>query len=102
MSVARDVREDVETEPESPRETCFVLGEPEEVRERVGVIREANGAVQDRPDRERRIVRHVAISGDAGEYGSQLCDHLEHEGLHLIHVGAYEGPPQTVDVLVYV
>ncbi|HZA14369.1 MAG TPA: PilZ domain-containing protein [Myxococcaceae bacterium] len=75
---------------------------PEQVRERVGVIREANAAPPDRPDRERRIVRQVAISGDAGEYGEQLCDHLEHEGLHLIHLAGYEGPPQTVDVLVYV
>jgi CheY-like chemotaxis protein len=74
---------------------------PEHIRERVSAIREDSASTSNRPDRERRI-RHVAISGDSGDYGRRLSDHLELEGLHLIDLGRYDGPPQSVDVLVYV
>lgn len=73
---------------------------PEHLRERAGAIGEP--MAQERPERDRRIIRHIAVTGDAGEYGKTLCDHLEHEGLHVIVLDRYQGPPQTVDLLVYV
>jgi CheY-like chemotaxis protein/Tfp pilus assembly protein PilZ len=80
---------------------------PEHLRERAVAIVEPTASApvaggMGRPERERRVVRHVALSGDAGEYGRMLCDHLEHEGLHVIQLGGYEGAPQAVDLLVYV
>ena len=72
---------------------------PERLHERLGAIHGAMGS--EHSARERRNARKIAVTGDAGPYGRMLCDHLEQEGLHLIHVDGYDGPPQPVDLLLY-
>jgi DNA-binding response OmpR family regulator/Tfp pilus assembly protein PilZ len=72
---------------------------PEHLYERAGALQ---GSARLEPaGRGRRLARQIAVSGDAGAYGRRLCEHLEQEGLHLIRVDGYEGPPQPVDLLVY-
>jgi CheY-like chemotaxis protein/Tfp pilus assembly protein PilZ len=72
---------------------------PEHLHERAGAIHGPMGS--EAPARGHGVARHIAISGDAGGYGEKLRDHLEQEGLHLIQVDGYDGPPQPVDLLVY-
>jgi CheY-like chemotaxis protein/Tfp pilus assembly protein PilZ len=72
---------------------------PEHLHERVGALHGPMGS--ESSARRRRGARQIAISGDAGAYGRKLCDHLQQEGLHLIHLDGYDGPPQPVDLLVY-